>query len=400
MNPDSFEAYLESLGYHGQAEGRFTIDPRQALAKLGAFQLPSPGLWAVKLVQGAVAAGASRVSFSLKRRSLEFRCFGEFEVTASALLRGVLQQEAIEDRATRHWLVALRAALGRGPDRLTITSCWQDEIQELEIRSGGLQTSLRRREGAFVYHRLAVLFEYADKHTNPTGDEFEELCQRGHLCPIPLVVNGRDIIRENLPYLSSLVVPAGAGEPGFDLFIKHQPGTESFHRFGDRVLGSGRHRASLFIGVARSKDRQRPNVYWSRDGALLGPWPVNGVQVAARLDIVLPGDDCELDLSEWGIRDMSAHFPAEKVRAALRQLAEFVPYVEQPKAPPPVAEKLFWGGVVMVCLLAAGPVVATLTMASGLVGYTVGGRTGSAPPSLVTALREAADATSLTLEDR
>jgi hypothetical protein len=60
---DSFihsEVGQTSLDSHGH----FTLNTRQAIEKMVLFQLPDPNYWALKLVQAAVASGASQISFS------------------------------------------------------------------------------------------------------------------------------------------------------------------------------------------------------------------------------------------------------------------------------------------------------------------------------------------------
>ncbi len=132
-----------------------------------------------------------------------------------------------------------------------------------------------------------------------------------------------------------------------------------------------------------------------RDGVLLDACQIEGVQVRARIDVVLPGDPCELDLSQWGVRNRATHFPGPLIRQALERLAKGCHHLEKPHAPPAVAEKVFWGGVVMVSLLAAGPLVASLTLVSGVVGWTLSGRSQGPTPDLAGALSKAAAAPAL-----
>lgn len=367
---------------------------------MAAYQMPGPGLWAVKLVQGAVAAGAGRVSFTLKRHSLEFRCFGDFQASAAALIAAVFEQDPRPERAREHWIAALRAALGRAPRCLTLTTCQEDRIEQVEVRPEGLDTSLRRREGAFVYHRLAVLLEYGADADQPTAEELKELRERCRLCPIPITVDGRDIVRDHLPYLTSQVMPPAPDKPELELFVKPQSGTEGHHRHGGRKLKAGRYRAALFVGVARSQELRRPQAFWMRDGVLIDSCHIEGVQLPIRIDVVLPGDRCELDLSQWGVRNRASHFPCALVRQALEQMAEVGGHPEKPPATPQVAEKIFWGGLVMVGLLAGGPLVASLTLVSGMAGWTLSGRSQDPTPDLGAALRKAAAAPSLWVAER
>ena len=69
----SVEDFLSQLSQEGRffESSSFTIDSLKAREKLSQFQMADSGLWLVKLVQAAVAAGAPsvRVQFE-KRRNL------------------------------------------------------------------------------------------------------------------------------------------------------------------------------------------------------------------------------------------------------------------------------------------------------------------------------------------
>ena len=64
------------------------------------------------------------------------------------------------------------------------------------------------------------------------------------------------------------------------------------------------------------------DVYWVRDGALLGPISLHQSIPSVRLQIICPGDQLQMDLSEWGIREPEQSFPAEEVLRTVRELAD------------------------------------------------------------------------------
>ena len=61
------EGMLEALTEQASRDssGRFTLDPRKAIEKLSGFQLYG-GQWALKIVQAAVAGGASSLELSFR----------------------------------------------------------------------------------------------------------------------------------------------------------------------------------------------------------------------------------------------------------------------------------------------------------------------------------------------
>ncbi len=393
MSKDQLEEFLGDLGHQGQADYGFTIDPARALAQMSRYQMPAPGLWAVKLVQGAVAAGARRVTFTLGRNSLEFRCFGEFTVDATDLLGKVVQGRPCADRALAHWITALRAALGKEPETLVLTTCQGDLLQQIEVRGGQVRSTQRSLEGSHIYHRLALKLTYGRASgSRPNAAEFQELYQRCRLCPIPVVVDGKDVLRENLPYWTSYLQPSEAEQPTMALSVQPQSGTESFHLVGDRLLRPGTYRASMFLGVALTSRPSKPHLYWLRDGVLLGPYATAGPSVTARVDIVLPGDDVDLDLSEWGVREHGQLFPARAVQDALTHLGRVVAPLEHVRPTPARGERAIWAGATALSLIFGGPGVAGLVVVSGLLGWARTPRNYGAPRVLLSAIEQAGSA--------
>lgn len=87
------------------------MDPRLAFEKLGRNQLPGEGLWLVKIVQAAVAAGALELRievFSGNRARLNFECPQGWR--ADHLLEALFLQENPKERAIFHLAAGLRSA--------------------------------------------------------------------------------------------------------------------------------------------------------------------------------------------------------------------------------------------------------------------------------------------------
>jgi hypothetical protein len=68
------------------------------------------------------------------------------------------------------------------------------------------------------------------------------------------------------------------------------------------------------LGVASA------DVYWLRDGALLGPTRLSGPVKNTQLLIVCPGDNLTMDLSEMAIREPGKSFPEQAVLRSLREM--------------------------------------------------------------------------------
>lgn len=62
MKDDLLQEFLNPLRTEVESVGEFSLDPTAALEKMARSQLPQPGLWAVKIIQGAVALGVDEVA--------------------------------------------------------------------------------------------------------------------------------------------------------------------------------------------------------------------------------------------------------------------------------------------------------------------------------------------------
>ncbi|MCA9792723.1 MAG: hypothetical protein KC910_13040 [Candidatus Eremiobacteraeota bacterium] len=80
--PSELDRFLTHQQGRGEldSQGAFTLETRAALRKLARSSLPFAGAWAVKLVQAAVAAGASRLEFSHHRAETRVEFVAQLEV--------------------------------------------------------------------------------------------------------------------------------------------------------------------------------------------------------------------------------------------------------------------------------------------------------------------------------
>lgn len=174
----------------------FSIDSLTALEKLGQHQLPGSGLWLVKIVQAAVAAGAEGVDISFGNRWLGVSFTPQYDWQADEILRTVLSGELPADRAMAHLVAALRASSASKTEAV----CWScgeaqvflgHQICRVSPQSSGRtfrleahrpprSRSLGRMLSSSVYH-LA----------KQTVEEYDALRAHCWVSPIPITVDGR-----------------------------------------------------------------------------------------------------------------------------------------------------------------------------------------------------------------
>lgn len=185
-----------------RSEGRyfdssaFSIDSLTALEKLSQHQLPGSGLWLVKLVQAAVAAGAESVDISFGNRWLGVSFTPQQDWQADEILRTVLSGAIPSDRAMSHLVAALRASSASKTEAV----CWScgdaqvflgHQICRVSPQSSGptfrleahrppRSRSLGRMLSSSVYH-LA----------KQTVEEYDALRAHCWVSPIPITVDGR-----------------------------------------------------------------------------------------------------------------------------------------------------------------------------------------------------------------
>ncbi len=121
-----------------QSSGRFTLDLNKAKEKLAQFQLANPYCYVLKLVQAAVAGGATH--FALRSGSTEVKVNMRGLSFSALQLENVLYCLLGEDApipvtpALRHLAVAINASVGTRASRLSVKS-WDGE-QGVEVYWG------------------------------------------------------------------------------------------------------------------------------------------------------------------------------------------------------------------------------------------------------------------------
>lgn len=202
MSSHEFETFLDKIGADGRLEshGDFTLDVARARTKLGQFALPEPGLWVVKLVQAAVAAGAPEIRFTFSRRKVraEFQNTADWE--AEAILKSVLSAATPEERHMMHLQTGLLSAASGA----NLSVAWSCGRHLIAIGEEGTSAKVNPVPEMVVVEatRPARPPQKPDFWASPvrylfkqTALEYKALTNRCRCSPIPVIVDGYEIVR-------------------------------------------------------------------------------------------------------------------------------------------------------------------------------------------------------------
>ena len=202
MPDPSLQDYLEALRKDGAQEstGRFTMDFAARARKMAAQQAQQPGLYVLKFIQAAVAAGAARVAIKLSRDFTELR-FSALEAVRSLNLEHLIR--GAHTGWQRHLSNCLEAALSTQPLELSLSKwdgeewSWpQNSSPKAKMELGDLVVRLTPPRESWRQRMFA---------SRPIADTRRDLHVRCTFCPIPVVVDGRIInglAPEALPVLA------------------------------------------------------------------------------------------------------------------------------------------------------------------------------------------------------
>lgn len=186
---------MDSLQQEGalESQGEFSLDLRGEALKMAQFQQQEPGLWLLKGVQAAVASGASEVCIRLSRKRFDL-AFQPGPQAGQATLES-------EERWCRHLRMALTLALAAAPQSLGLS---QGEEQLLgppcpdPLDQAGVHLWIQRPKRSW--------WKFSDPDLAAVASGLARRCA---FCPIPVRVDGRDMLYP-APELSPLV---GAATP-------------------------------------------------------------------------------------------------------------------------------------------------------------------------------------------
>jgi hypothetical protein len=315
---ESLKGLLEKLHW---AEGSSPAPPEE-----GGY---GRGLWAVKWIQGGVAAGATRAVANFRRKAFEVDLYGSFASNAKRLAehacRSHLPVDALQ-RAERHWVMALRHLRRRElPFRLVCRQGNRKQIVSVDVR-GKARIWDERFEGGSGTLSVTVESPKAGRlSTAPSlwTAEVAAMSARLRYCHLPVLL-GPGTLSQNSAYhdkraLMSWMEPAIGDEPSFTIFGDPKQ-ILAPHLIRPDHPSQALHRCSLLLSLrAGLPGTGLARVWWSKDGALVGPVQVVGPTGVLGLEIVCPGDRPG-ELSEWAARDPWTFFPDKLVLTVARRL--------------------------------------------------------------------------------
>lgn len=202
----SIENFLELSSRSGrfESQGVFTLSPEKALEKLAAYQLSRPQDWVLKVLQAAVAGGASSVDIR-QGKKVTFFTFSPHELfDVSRLRKVILTQEHAQGAAVRSLTDGLRAVGfgSRRPFTLALEEgrdCFLLGWDGRQLAEGCNKVA-NPETGPLV--RLGVCHpswavgpkdRSEAAHRAELETERKTVISHGEAFPIPLTVNGRRV---------------------------------------------------------------------------------------------------------------------------------------------------------------------------------------------------------------
>lgn len=195
-----------------QSSGRFSVDVSKAKEKLAQFQFEDAFYYILKLVQAAVAGGASGLSLQSRTAEVEVTILGLgfTPYQLENLLYSLMADRSETTPALRHFAMGLNAAVNTRASEITVQSF--DGKEGLEVRwtkkgqrSAGWAPSkplaqtrmLLKRTAADVLSDIGAKIGSRDVFSMFSGDrkgmdrEQGLIYDHGAFCPMPISINGR-----------------------------------------------------------------------------------------------------------------------------------------------------------------------------------------------------------------
>ncbi len=331
LDVDDLLSQLSSEG-ELQSSGRFTVDVSKAKEKLAQFQFQDAFYYILKLVQAAVAGGASGLSLQSRTAEVEVTILGLgfTPYQLENVLYSLMADSSETTPALRHFAMGLNAAVNTRASEIVVQSF--DGKEGLEVhwtkkgqRSGAWapkkalpQTRmLLKRTAADVFSDISAKIGSRDIFSMFSGDrkgmDREQALIYDHcaFCPMPISINGRPCPGYDLGVpaysgvlstLWSRLFEPSAVDPKHHLFEVYLPAHGGAAVSGPRLTHSrwprGFEKNSLFsaILVVPARLSESTVVMPIRDGISLKPFHVawDGPGAIFYLD----ARDLEVDLTE------------------------------------------------------------------------------------------------------
>ncbi len=196
---------IRQLLDHYQQEGLtqavdqdFTLATGRMLDKFSSYGFSEPGLWVVKFVQAAVAAGAQEIKITMVRHGISVRIDGDIGATPRQLLEMVTSTRETLTPALRHLVSGIRAAYS--PSRTILWACQGEsgpEAVRLVGGSGPVLGKVSKPEPGFTF-----LYSEESAQTKksffsrPPAAEVVAVSRRCIYSPIPVHCDGRRVDRD------------------------------------------------------------------------------------------------------------------------------------------------------------------------------------------------------------
>lgn len=322
----------------------FTLAWDQAVEKLSSFQLYA-GAWALKMVQCAVAGGASRVQFLCTDEQVMVRVLFSSSWTANEVRDALVQLAPPGDRSLGHLVLAFRAlAFG--------------EQRDVELYLAGQHEGLRwsqgrlefcRREKALDHLRLLVAHPAGGKVSRGSSagsarwsnaDVIRALSKHCFAAPIPVDADGLRVDglweapgHGRAPYREILALAFPAAElPALALSPRTFEKATVLNQ--EEGLPSARpSEASLSVILSAYTGRSsgqtevgHSHLFWILDGVTVGQevWPLEAGPVT--MGWVLSAQGLGTDLSTLSLLEDEEY--ARRKREAWRAAGEFLAHAE------------------------------------------------------------------------
>lgn len=211
---EPLEHYLRDAARAGKyhSKGRFTLEPQRAYRKLLEHQFQDPHVYVLCLTSLAVARGASFISFHFSRKQTKV------EFDGAALTTDELKQASsqVNSESLNGLATALRACLALNPQSLQVQSTERGRLSQLVVSPAGLWVESESLPSGEPDSSNRILFSRKTRFCWPSKfPERELLRQRCRYCPIPVLVDGRDI-RAAIAIRQATVVAYVAGQKSFE----------------------------------------------------------------------------------------------------------------------------------------------------------------------------------------
>ena len=285
------------------------------------------GLWVVKWLQGAVAAGATRANINVRKGGvLEIDLHGNFSTSCRRLADQVESHRLPQDRAERHLVQALRQLRGRGLGFKVMSRHGNRKHFVAIGRQGGVRVYDEPYEGGSGTLSVTV----AAPRNRPLwvsawASEEAALKSRMRYCAMPITL-GKSRISQAQAYdrpkvLMNWIESATGDELAFPVNgDPRQILSPGLIKPDNPVVGTCR--CSIMLTLSASAlGAGLARVWWIRDGALVGPIRLVGPTGAANIAILCPGDRPGMEMSEWAAREPFSFFPDKLVLTVVRRLA-------------------------------------------------------------------------------